>query len=302
MRDVVRVLAVFSLLVGFTSAARAVDMNGSWAVIVHDGLTGEVGVGVLSRGIGSGSSVPWVQGGVGGVAILGDVNAEWGPKALQMLRDGKKPQAIADSVRILDPNFSRLQFGIVDREGTPGGFTGNFVPGWCGGHLNTGVAAQGNMMTSPDVLLAMYDSSAADPDVPVAERLLKSLRSALAAQKDGPPMRSAALLVGRYHPNRPQDASRYVYLRVDDHADPLAELERLYALDVPSRMIGARVDYLRYFKKQGGGVGPARTAREKTAIRREIDRAMADSRVGARELNALAWSLLRDPDYAADAA
>ena len=51
-----------------------------------------------------------------------------------MLREGKKPDAIADTVRMSDPNFSRLQFGIVDRDGMPGGFTGNLVAGWCDDH------------------------------------------------------------------------------------------------------------------------------------------------------------------------
>jgi uncharacterized Ntn-hydrolase superfamily protein len=298
---VMLLLVVVGAGFGWSLPASAIDMNGSWAVIVSDGTTGEVGVGVLSRGLASGSTVPWVQGGVGAIAVLGDVKGEWGPRGLQMLREGKKPQAIADSVRMLEPDFARLQFGILDREGTPGGFTGNLVGGWCGGHLDAGVAAQGNMMSGSDVLIAMYDSSAGDPGVPVAERLLKALRSALALQKGGPPMRSAALLVGRFHPGRPEDASRYVYLRVDDRENPLEELERLYALDVPARIVGARLEYVEYFKKQGGGVGPARTARESSAIRRDIDRAMGDSRVGARELNALAWSLLRDPAYAADA-
>jgi uncharacterized Ntn-hydrolase superfamily protein len=294
-------LAACALALG-APAARAVDLSGSWAVIVTDNVTGEMGVGVLSRGLASGNTVPWVQGGVGAVAILGDVESSWGPKALQMLRDGMKPLAIADSVRLKEPNFERIQFGIVDREGTPGGFTGPLVPGWCGGHLNTGVAAQGNLMSSGDVLLALYDSSAASPDVPVAERLLKALRAGLAQQEGGTPMRSAALLVGRFHPGRPEDASRFVYLRVDDTTDPLAELERLYALDVASRVVRARLEYVDYFKTLGGSVGPVRKAREEGAIRREIDRAMTDTRLGARELNALAWGLLERKDYAADAA
>ncbi len=295
------VAVVFAWLALFAPAAQAIDVNGSWAIVLTDNVTGEMGVGVLSRGLASGSSVPWVQGGVGAVAILGDVNSEWGPRALQMLREGKKPGAIADSVRMTDPNFTRLQIGIVDREGTPGGYTGNLVPGWGGGHLNTGVAAQGNLMSGSEVLIAMYDSSAASPEVPIAERLLKALRSAAALQKGGPPMRSAALLVGRYHPGRPEDASRFVYLRVDDHENPLAEIERLYALDVP-RVVRARLDYVDYFAKQGGSVGPARKAREMAAIRREVDRSLSDSRLGAREMNTLAWGLIDEPSFAVDAA
>jgi uncharacterized Ntn-hydrolase superfamily protein len=301
LRKMTILSAVALAAFGWSPPAGALDMNGSWAIIVADGVSGEIGVGVLSRGIASGSTVPWVQGGVGAIAVLGEVNGEWGPKGLQMLREGKKPGAIADTVRMSDPNFARMQFGIVDRDGTPGGFTGNLVAGWCGGQLNIGVAAQGNMMSDASVLQALYDSSAANPEVPVAERLLHSMRAALAAQKGGPPMRSAALLVGRFHPGRPQDASRFVYLRADDHADPLAEIERLYALDVPSRIVGARIAYLDYFGKLGGKVGPSRTAREKETIRRDIDRAFADPRVQARELNALAWSLLRNPAYLADA-
>ena len=62
----------------------------------------------------------------------------------------------------------------------------------------------------------------ADPARPLAERLIEALAAGEAAGGEFVPVLSAAVLVAH------RESFAYVDLRVDSHADPIAELRRLW--------------------------------------------------------------------------
>jgi uncharacterized Ntn-hydrolase superfamily protein len=71
------------------------------------------------------------------------------------------------------------------------------------------------------VLTATAESYAAGADVPFARRLLAAMKAGEAAGGDKRGKQSAALLI------HDEEDFALVDIRVDDHADPLAELARL---------------------------------------------------------------------------
>ena len=87
-------------------------------------------------------------------------------------------------------------------------------------------SAQANMMASPEVWPAMAHAFEAAAG-PLARRLLAALHAAEARGGDARGRQSCALLVAPAHGEAWQ---RTVDLRVDDHPEPLAELDRLLDL------------------------------------------------------------------------
>lgn len=94
---------------------------------------------------------------------------------------------------------------------------------WCGDRTAADFSVAGNMLAGPQVLDAMA-AAFADEALELPERLVRALEAGQAAGGDKRGKQSAALLVWSPDP-RP-----YHNLRVDDHADPVAELRRLHDL------------------------------------------------------------------------
>jgi uncharacterized Ntn-hydrolase superfamily protein len=282
----VPIVVLFVVAALGAAPAGASDMQGTLSVIGVERSTGAMGVAVVSHAPACGAEVPWVQAGTGAVATQGDVNADWGPAALGLLRDGMEPQALCDTLYKRDPAYLRRQIGVLDRRGRPGGYTGLELTSFSGGVIDTMVAVQGNALAGGDVLLAVHDSFVVWNDVPLPERLLASLRVGAAAASR--PLRSAALLVGRVDPERPAAASRWIYLRVDDHPDPLAELERLYRVHAASRLVESHL----HFAELGTRAGRADFAgSERGRAEALVAAALADSLLPPTALNAMAWGM-----------
>ena len=124
---------------------------------------------------------------------------------------------------------SMRQAGIVDATGRAASYTGTGCIEWAGGRVGPGVAAQGNMLTGPEVVDALIDTYlTATGSFP--ERLLAALRAADQAGGDKRGRQSAALLVRREKGGVSGLDDRWIDLRVDDHTDPTAELARLFGL------------------------------------------------------------------------
>lgn len=268
--------------------ARAADMSGAVSIVARDPLTGELAVAVLSHAPASGNLMPWVQADVGAIATGGETNGSWGPRGLQMLREGVPVGRMVDSLMHSDPHFQRRQIGALDRAGWPSGYTGVELVNWSGGVLDTNLAVQGNTMIHHQALDAVIDTVKGLAGQPLAERLLAGLLLAQANRADWRGARSAALLVGRMNPERPDDASRYVYLRVDDDPDPAGQLERIYRAWRAGRLVAAHLDYAAWYRKAGEG---ARADAEQKRARAAVAQALADSGLGAPALNAMAWQL-----------
>ena len=79
-----RCIAVALLAAAGLSAA---DVN-TFSIVAYDPVTGDCGVTVASKYFSVGAVVPWAEAGVGCVATQANVNVGYGPRGLELLRQG----------------------------------------------------------------------------------------------------------------------------------------------------------------------------------------------------------------------
>jgi uncharacterized Ntn-hydrolase superfamily protein len=198
--------------------------------LVAKASNGDLGVAVASKFLAVGSAVPWVTGGVGAVATQSYANTSYGPRALRAMANGTALEEIAAKFSSSDDGIAQRQYGLVNASGQAFTFTGNGCHAWAGGRTGAGYAAQGNLLAGPQVVDALAETFEARTDLEFPRRLLAAL---LAADRAGGDMRgrqSAALYVARVDGGYGGFNDRYIDLRVDDHHDPVIELERLLGI------------------------------------------------------------------------
>ena len=189
------------------------------------------GVAVASKFLAVGSAVPAAVAGVGAVATQAWANVAYKGLALAHLDEGATASVAVQRLIEEDEGRDHRQVGIVDLDGGAATYTGPSCLDWAGGLTGEGFAVQGNILTGPEVVEAMRDAfEASDPDSPLARRLLDALAAGDAAGGDSRGRQSAALLVVKEGAGYGGFDDVAVDLRIDDHTDPIAELERLLGL------------------------------------------------------------------------
>ena len=187
------------------------------------------GVAVASKFLAVGAAVPAAQHGVGAVATQSFANLAYRPDGLRLMAEGRSAQEALDALTGADELRQQRQAGLVDAQGRAATWTGSDCHGWAGGRTGDGWAAQGNILTGPEVVDALastFESSTG----PLAERLAAALLAGDRAGGDRRGRQSAALLVVSEGGGYGGGSDVLVDLRVDDHADPVAELQRLLQL------------------------------------------------------------------------
>ena len=111
-------------------------------------------------------------------------------------------------------------------QGPGAAHTGAHCVDWCGHLLRDGFSVAGNMLAGPQVLQATAEAFAASAGRPLAERLIEAMQAGEAAGGDKRGKQSAALLI------QGDEDRAELTLRVDDHVDPLTELQRLHAVSL----------------------------------------------------------------------
>ena len=120
-----------------------------------------------------------------------------------------------------DDGREHRQLHVIDAAGRIGQFTGKQCIEWAGAIAGEGYSVAGNMLAGPKVVSETGEAFK-KTNKPFAERLIRALQAGEAAGGDKRGKQSAALLI--YTKEEYADLN----LRVDDHAEPLAELQRLY--------------------------------------------------------------------------
>ncbi len=214
----------------------------TYSIVAWDSGSGDLGIAVQSKFPNVGGIVPWARAGVGAVATQSLANTDYGEKGLELLAMGATaPEAMAILMRA-DPRTAQRQVGMVDARGHAASWTGDSTFDWAGGRVGAappggrnqlivgrGYAAQGNILVSEATVRALAETFERTPGS-LADRLVAALKAGQAAGGDRRGMESAALLVVRANASYLGANDRYIDIRVYDHADPIAELERLYAL------------------------------------------------------------------------
>jgi len=201
----------------------------TFSIVAYDPDTKELGVAVQSRFIAVGSVVPWAKAGVGAVATQAYANTTYGPKALDLMSQGVEPEKVMSLLTDIDRRSAVRQVGLVDAKGRSATFTGGKCNAWAGGIKGENFACQGNILAGEDVVKNMarsFRESKGD----LGERLIAALQAGQDAGGDSRGMQSAALLIVHDGWGYGGFNDRYRDLRVDDHAEPIKELKRVYDL------------------------------------------------------------------------
>lgn len=184
------------------------------------------GVVVASRFLAAGALVPAAAADVGALATQAHVNLAYRPQGLALLRTGVSVAGLVAA----DPERDHRQLGVVAATGPGATWTGEHCRGWAGGQAGDGWAAQGNILTGPEVVDALRDAWLAGTDLGFPQRLLAALRAGEAAGGDRRGRQSAGLLVVRRGGGYGGTGDVMIDLRVDDHPDPITELDRLLSV------------------------------------------------------------------------
>jgi uncharacterized Ntn-hydrolase superfamily protein len=206
------------------------ELVATYSIVACDLDAGQWGVGVQSKFLAVGSVVPWAEPHVGAVATQSYANPRYGPDGLALLRKGLPAAEVVERLTAADDSRESRQLGIVDGEGRGATFTGAECPEWAGGRTGASYAAQGNILVSEATVDALAETFEADAGRPLAERLLRCLAAAQRAGGDRRGQQSASLLVVECDGGYARLSDTVVDLRVDDHAHPVEELERLYGI------------------------------------------------------------------------
>jgi uncharacterized Ntn-hydrolase superfamily protein len=193
----------------------------TWSIVARDAATGQIGIAVATCAFAVGARVPFIATGVGAVATQAFVNPFYGYRGLELLRAGASAEDVIHVVTTADEGQSQRQVHVMDRAGRFAAYTGEACVDWCGHLIRDTFSVAGNMLAGPQVIERTADVFAASAHLPIARRFLAALRAGEEAGGDKRGKQSAALLV--YSTEEYADLD----LRVDDHTDPLAELERL---------------------------------------------------------------------------
>lgn len=198
----------------------------TYSIVAYDSEIGDMGVAVQSHWFSVGTIVSWGEAGVGVVATQSFVNPSFGPRGLEMLKQGKTPQQIVDELIASDEGRDFRQLAVLDAKGNAASFTGQKCIQPAGNIIGDGFSVQANLMLSDKIWPAMAEAYK-NSTGPLAERMLAALEAAENAGGDIRGRQSAALLVVRGKSTGNTWEDRLVDLRVDDSAEPLAELRRL---------------------------------------------------------------------------
>lgn len=201
----------------------------TFSIVGYDPIEKEWGIATQSKFLGVGAVVPWAKAGAGAVATQSYANTSYGPKALELMEQGKSAQETLEQLLAEDPDKEMRQVGLIDTNGNAATFTGAECYDWAGGFTGTHFAAQGNILVD-ERTVSEIARVFEEVEGTLAERLLAALDAGQEAGGDSRGKQSAALYVVKDRGGYGGFNDRFIDLRVDDHPDPIKELIRIFQL------------------------------------------------------------------------
>jgi uncharacterized Ntn-hydrolase superfamily protein len=247
-------LALIALLLSvFAIAPRGQDPDplgtGTFSILGYDPDTGELGAAVQSRVFSVGNGVLWAEAGVGVAATQAIVDVSYGPQAIALLREGRKPDEIIKTIldRDRDPGYAGQawpkagrQFAVMNPKGEYAAHTGPQASTWAGNRGGKFCTAQGNILAGPQVVENMVKSFE-ETKGPLSLRLVAALEGGQAGGGDTRGQQSAALIVVKKDCGVWLHNDTVLRLQVDDNPEPIKELRRLVEKSVASASSARRV-------------------------------------------------------------
>ena len=197
----------------------------TWSIIARD-ENGKFGVAVASRFFAVGALCVHTRRGVGALSTQALMNPLYGPTGLHLLASGQSPEQVVQQLTHADDGRAQRQLHVLGLTGRGAAHTGATCVDWCGHRIEDDFSVAGNMLANPQVIEATADAFVSAHGLPLAERLLIAMAAGEAAGGDKRGKQAAAL---RIHGDEDYPD---LDLRVDDHPDPITELQRLYTVSL----------------------------------------------------------------------
>lgn len=197
----------------------------TWSILARD-ADGRFGVAIASRFFAVGALCVHTGRGVGALATQALVNPLYGAQGLALLSNGRSAADVVHTLVAADTGRDHRQLHVLPASGPAAAQTGADCIDWCGHLLSENFSVAGNMLAGAQVIEATAQAYRDADGLPLAERLLAALAAGEAAGGDKRGKQAAALRI-HADEDHPQ-----LDLRVDDHADPIAELHRLYRVSL----------------------------------------------------------------------
>jgi len=206
----------------------------TFSIVTRDPGSASFGVAVSTAVPCVGAIVPHAKSGVGAVATQSYSNIWLGIDGLRLIETGLSPRSALEGLLAEDPGSAKRQVGGIDAQGRTFAFTGAECIEWCGSREGVDYSVQGNMLAGAQVVEAMAEAYEATAGKWIGIRLMAALEAGQAAGGDRRGRESAALLV------TPSDATKgappdafdarlhRMDIRVDQHAEPVAELRLIF--------------------------------------------------------------------------
>jgi len=213
-------------------ALHAADVN-TFSIVAYDPATGDCGVTVASKYFSVGAVVPWGEAGTGCVATQANVNVGYGPRGLELLRQGLTAKQVIDKL-LADDTFQGKdgrQVAVIDARGNVAAYTGPAAPDWAGDRQGKTWSAQGNILVGarvPEAMGKAFEATEGD----LAEKLFAALKAGDDAGGDSRGKQSASMLIVGKGRGRNINNDRLVYINVDDSPAPIPELRRLLDINL----------------------------------------------------------------------
>jgi uncharacterized Ntn-hydrolase superfamily protein len=195
----------------------------TFSIAAMDAAAQTWGVAVASKFLAVGAVVPFAQAGIGAVATQAFIKIGFGRDGLALMSSG---HSAADTLALLlkdDPRAADRQVGVVDALGGAAAHTGAACYDWAGHIVGEGFTCQGNVLAGAQVIEAMAAAFRSTGGA-LETRLYAALVAGDQAGGDRRGRQAAGIVVVKSGGGYGGDTDRYLDLRVDDHADPVAHL------------------------------------------------------------------------------
>lgn len=227
-----KILNILICLIVFSSlTANAQHFNGepfthTFSIVAYDEEAGEIGVAVQSHWFSVGSIVSWAEAGVGAIATQSLVNVSFGPRGLELLKQGKSPRQALDKLLASDEGSAFRQVAIIDAKGNVATHTGEKCIADAGHLQGQHFSVQANMMLNKQVVPEMRRAFEQSKG-PLAERMVDAMQAGQATGGDIRGQQSASILIVRTEPTGNVWEDRKIDLRVEDHPQAVDEIARV---------------------------------------------------------------------------
>ncbi len=198
----------------------------TYSIVARDSVTGDMGVAVQSHWFSVGSVVSYGKAGVGVVATQSLVNPSYGPKGLALMEQGLSPQQSLDALLANDKGEMYRQVAFLNVNGNVATHTGALCIDEAGHRQGKNFSVQANMMLNNTVWVAMANAFENTKGT-LSQRILATLKAAEGEKGDIRGKQSASILIVKGQATGSKWEDTIMDLRVEDHENPLGELDRL---------------------------------------------------------------------------